>query len=61
MEKNKRVIIVFLLFLAMPLIFAAPNAPTGLFFEDNTDANYDEGVFSVNWVSGGGDKYVKTQ
>ncbi len=55
MKKKKGFIIAFLLFLVLPFVFAAPNPPINLAFEDNTDANYDEGVFSVNWDSGGGD------
>jgi hypothetical protein len=46
---------VFLFILVMPMIFAASSAPTSLVFEDNSNANYDEGVFSVNWTSGGGE------
>ncbi len=36
-------------------VLAAPNAPTGLTISDNVSADYDEGVFFVNWSSGGGD------
>lgn len=39
------------------VVSAAPLAPTDLTFGQNTTAQYDkEGIFSVNWTSGGGDE-----
>ena len=54
-ERKKWFIGVFLLFLALPLMLAAPKAPTSLVFEDNALPSFDEGAFKVNWASGGGD------
>jgi len=47
--------VIFLVLLIFPLIFAAPNAPTSLVIDENVTTAYDEGIFSVNWTSGGGD------
>jgi hypothetical protein len=55
MVRKKWFFSVFLFILVMPMILAAPSAPISLVFEDNSNTNYDEGVFSVNWTSGGGE------
>ena len=46
----------FLIVLFMCFVFAASVAPTGLIFRNNVTVNYDEGNFTVNWTSGGGDE-----
>jgi hypothetical protein len=45
---------VFIVF-SMQFILAASGAPTALNFSNNVTANYDEGIFQVNWTAGGGD------
>lgn len=57
-EKKKCFIGIFLFVLALPFIFAAPAEPTNLGFQDNSDADYDEGEFSVTWESGGGETEI---
>ncbi|GAI90665.1 unnamed protein product, partial [marine sediment metagenome] len=38
-------------------VFAAPSAPTALNFTENTTPTFDkEGIFFVNWTTGGGDE-----
>lgn len=50
--------IIFILALLVSFVFAAVSAPTSLVFENNVTSSYDEGVFNLNWTSGGGDAEV---
>lgn len=59
MEKKSLIfgIIFILLIIGLIFIFAAPIAPTGVHFSDNTTPTFDkEGSFFVNWTTGGGDE-----
>jgi hypothetical protein len=60
MEKEARVnlfswvVLGVLVVLSIYFVFAISTAPTGLTFGRNVTPAYDEGNFSVNWTSGGG-------
>ena len=54
-EKFVLGIILFSAIASLYFIFASPLAPTSLTFTGNVTPIYDEGNFSVNWSSGGGD------
>jgi len=58
-ERNLKVLGIFailaLVFLGTYFVFAASNAPTALNISFNTTPAYDEGNFTINWTSGGGD------
>lgn len=47
--------VIFSTLLIIPLVSAAPGAPTGLMINQNVTAVYDEGTFFVNWTKGGDD------
>ena len=60
-ENINNLILIFTLsllsiFLSLSFIFAAASAPTAVHAENNVTAVYDEGNFSINWTSGGGDE-----
>ena len=46
----------FLSGISIGTIFAAPSPPTAVVFGNNVTSVFDEGNFSVNWTSGGGDE-----
>ena len=47
--------IFFGLVLLLSFVFAAVSAPVDLVFQNNVSSLYDEGLFNLDWVSGGGD------
>ena len=57
MVNKKNIYFIGILFsiICVYVIFAAPNAPTNLVFNNNATPNYDEGTFTLNWTSGAGD------
>ena len=57
MKRNYILFSVLLVFL-LAFIIAAPTAPTGLVFNNNVTAVYDEGNFFLNWTAGGGGDIV---
>lgn len=56
METKRFLLGIFLvLIVIIPFVLSAPAAPINLDFQDNTQPDYDEGVFNVVWESGGGE------
>ena len=48
--------VLIIILLSVYFVLAAASAPTTLLFNQNVTFDYDEGNFSVNWTTGGGDE-----